>query len=405
MNNNGEVLFGLKSDSVIGRPYSDILGVMPEIEKLYSKKTKDKNRTEQYTYFSKDQKHIIKARPFSTALDEDSVLICISKLSDNEKKLKKNAGNIHPVDTIFGDSEDMLKAKKIAKKVANTSKSVLLIGESGTGKELFARAIHEESRPDGPFIAVNCAALPQGLLESELFGYEGGSFTGADKKGHIGKIELAHNGTLFLDEIGDMPLLLQTVLLRVLEDKQVMPIGGNQYRNVDFRVVAATNRNLKEMITNKTFREDLYYRIATFEIQIPPLRHRNSDILKLAQRFLEEECAQTQIAVPKMDDAVIQKIIRYDWMGNVRELRNAMDYALTMSMGGKITLDDLPVKMTNNENSTQKKAQLKTIAELEREAIESAMFFTKNNVKDASEILNMSRTSLYRKLKEFGFEG
>ncbi|TWH49223.1 sigma-54-dependent Fis family transcriptional regulator [Sporomusa sp. KB1] len=401
INNNGEALFNIKKDNVIGKPYSTILGVIPAIEKLYKKKTRNNKLTAQYTCVSNDHKYLIKAKPSSTALNENSVLICISNLIGNKIPLPQNADITHPVDTILGDSEEMLKSKQIVKRVTNTMKSILLIGESGTGKELFAQAIHQESRPEGPFVAVNCAALPKGILESELFGYEGGSFTGADKGGRIGKIQSAHGGTLFLDEIGDMPLELQAVFLRVLEDKQVTRIGGIESSKVDFRIVAATNKNLQEMISNKSFREDLYYRIATFEIWIPPLRQRKGDILKLAEHFIEEECA-TQTAIPQMDDAVKQKILRYEWPGNVRDLKNAMDYAVSMSVGGKITLYDLPIRITKSEYLTNNEGSAKTLAELEREAIESALLAANNNVKEAANILRMSRTTLYRRLKEYG---
>lgn len=397
INSSGEVLFGTSKDKVIGKLYSDLLGKIPEIEKLYSNKAKTKNQMIQHTYFLNEHKYLIKAKPPTAATNEDSLVICISKLSANQNKRNSST---YALETIIGDSEGMLTAKRIAKKVANTSKSVLLLGESGTGKEVFAQAIHKESRSEKPFIAVNCAALPASLLESELFGYEAGAFTGADKKGHIGKIEMANGGTLFLDEIGDMPLELQAVLLRVLEDKKVVRIGGMQYIDVDFRVIAATNKDIMEMIREKKFREDLYYRIATFEISIPPLRQRYNDILKLARLFISEECSKMKIDIPTMDDDVVKKITQYEWPGNVRELKNAMDYALTMSVDKKITLDHLPKRMINEPLITSTTI-CKPIEELEKEAILSALAITRNNVKNASEILNLSRTTFYRKLKVF----
>lgn len=402
MNNNGEALLGTPKGNVIGKPYSTILGVIPEIERLLKKKIRNNHITAPYTFVNNDQKYLVKMKSASTPQDEHSVLLCISNVTaDSKAPIRDAAGLTHPVDIIWGSSEEMLKAKQITKKVANTLKSILLIGESGTGKELFAHAIHQASRPEGPFVAVNCAALPKGILESELFGYESGAFTGADKNGRIGKIQLAHGGTLFLDEIGDMPLELQAVFLRVLEDKQVMRIGGTESSKVDFRIVAATNRNLQEMIDNKSFREDLYYRIATFEILIPPLRQRKNDILRLAQRFIEEECSP-QTVIPQMDDAVKQKLLKYEWPGNVRQLKNTIDYAVSMSIGGKITLDDLPEKITRNKNLPQQAISVKTMAELEREAIEDALLSANNSVKEAAKSLQMSRTTLYRRIKEYG---
>ena len=200
-------------------------------------------------------------------------------------------------DKIIGSSPPIKKVIEIARKFAHLDANILIQGESGTGKEMFAQAIHHESRSSGPFVAVNCGAIPANLIESELFGYEGGSFTGAERRGRAGKLELADGGTLFLDEIGDMPLELQPVLLRVLEEKRLMRIGGNRYVPVNFRLITATNKNLYEQVENNQFRQDLYYRLKVLQIDIPPLRDRSSDILELANYFIRV-IAQKQLIVP-----------------------------------------------------------------------------------------------------------
>lgn len=194
----------------------------------------------------------------------------------------------------------------------------MLIGESGTGKELFAQAIHNNYCPEGPFIAINCASMPRTLIESELFGYEGGTFTGAEKKGRPGKFELASGGTLFLDEIGDMPIEIQPLLLRVLEERKVMRLGGNKYIPVNVRIIAATNKDLCQMISANHFREDLYYRLAVFRIDIPPLRSRKQDTLVLARYFIEETCRRINVKAPELSEDARETIRNYSWPGNAR---------------------------------------------------------------------------------------
>lgn len=305
------------------------------------------------------------------------------------------------IEHIFGKSAEMVRSKRIVRKVSRSRNNILLIGESGTGKELFARAIHNESRPDGLFVAINCSSIPKGLIESELFGYEGGSFTGAERKGRLGKFELADGGTLFLDEIGDMPLELQPVLLRILEDQQVTRVGGNKTIPVNVRVIAATNQNLAESIKNKEFREDLYFRLAVFKIYIPPLRLRESDILDLARQFIDNECRELSIPLLEMDPYASRIIRHYHWPGNVRQLKNAMYYAVNMAEDGMIKISDLPDEITGDMYFSNPNSVPRSIIKLEREEIEKAMLYTQNNVRRAAELLEMSRSTLYRKLKDY----
>ncbi|WP_018305199.1 sigma-54-dependent Fis family transcriptional regulator [Desulfitobacterium hafniense] len=317
---------------------------------------------------------------------------------------------------ILGESAAMLTTIDNAKKFAKIEANILIQGESGTGKEVFAQSIHNESRPRGPFVAENCAAIPRTLIESELFGYEGGSFTGAERQGRIGKIEQANGGTLFLDEIGDMPLELQAVLLRVIEEKKVKRVGGNRSIPVDFRLITATNKDLLELTRNNQFREDLYYRIATFKICIPPLRERGGDILHLAEHYIKLYAQKQKIRVPSLSKAAKYMLLKYDWPGNVRQLQNAVLYAVTMAKNGQIKPEDFPSEITlENTRGDKPQAQpliigkvndcakdkITSLNELEKVAIERALQQTNNNIRIASELLGMSKSTLYRKIKEY----
>lgn len=335
---------------------------------------------------------------------------CYDKKSAEEKSLSKK----DPFASILGKSSSIQMAIQKTRNVARHDGSILLIGESGTGKELFARAIHEESRPDGPFIAINCASIPRNLIESELFGYEGGLFTGAERRGKVGKIELAHGGTLFLDEIGEMPLELQPILLRVLEDKQIMRVGGSKYVPVDFRIVAATNKNLWNMVLNKEFREDLYFRLAVFKMSIPPLRERGEDVIRLAETFIKQKCDEAGIKkYPILSPEVCDLFLKYDWIGNVRQLKNVITYALAMVTGNTIRLNHLPEEMLDasrlrksvgEEEGVKPLDELSNLEKIEVQAIKDAMRQAGNNVKVAAEILGLGRSTVYRKLKQYNIK-
>jgi transcriptional regulator with PAS, ATPase and Fis domain len=303
---------------------------------------------------------------------------------------------------ILGKSAVMVKAIQVCRHVGGKMINVLLIGESGTGKELFAQAIHNQFRPDGPFVAINCASMPRNLIESELFGYEGGAFTGAERKGRPGKIELANNGTLFLDEIGDMPLEIQPVLLRILEDKKVMRLGGNRYIPVNFRVIAATNKNLYQMVSEKSFREDLYYRLSVFSIRIPPLRDRGDDILLLARDFIEDICRKLNYKVPNLSPEVEKRLTEYNWPGNVRQLLNAMVYAVNMVQGNLIKINDMPDELLYDNSVHISTRKILPLDELEKAAILETMKLTNNNTLEAARLLDIGRTTIYRKLKKYG---
>lgn len=332
---------------------------------------------------------------------------CVVHLSPIEgiKKLVndfRGAQASYRFDNLIGKSPVFLESINTAKQFSKMFANVLIQGESGTGKELFAQSIHNSFRPEGPFISINCSAMPRNLVESELFGYEGGAFTGAERKGRPGLIELANEGTLFLDEIGDMPLEIQPVLLRVLEEKKVLRIGGQKYISVDFRVIAASNKDLKTMVMEKTFREDLYYRLAVYKLKIPPLRKKKEDILELANFFIQSTCKRIGSSeVPTISSAVKSKLMEYNWPGNVRQLENVMVYAVTMAQNKIINLKDLPDDILYPEIANNHSACALSLEDAEKNAIKNAMIQTDYNVADAAEILGIAKSTLYNKLKQY----
>ncbi|QEK12535.1 PAS domain-containing protein [Crassaminicella thermophila] len=310
-------------------------------------------------------------------------------------------------ENIIGNSHCLEAVKLEAQKAAKTTSTVLIQGESGTGKELFARAIHFHSnRYRGPFIPINCAAIPEQLLESELFGYEEGAFTGSKKGGKTGKFELANKGTLFLDEIGDMPIHLQTKLLRVLQEYVIEKVGGKEFIPIDVRVIAATNKNLEQKVLEGEFREDLFYRLNVIPLNIPPLRKRKEDIVILVKYLLSKCNRKLGKNIKEIDTYALEILINYDWPGNVRELENTIEYAVNMCSSHVIKDIDLPNRLTNTKKSFKetKIEKIIPIKELEIKEIKKAIEYfgnTKQAIPKAAEALGMSRATLYRKLKEY----
>ncbi|WP_443112481.1 sigma-54-dependent Fis family transcriptional regulator [Dehalobacter sp. DCM] len=341
-------------------------------------------------------------------LDENNIpngaVIHLSPIEGIKKLVNdlRGAQATYGFENLVGKSPIFLETIATAKQFSKMYANVLIQGESGTGKELFAQAIHKDFRPEGPFISINCSAMPRNLIESELFGYEGGAFTGAERKGRPGLIELANEGTLFLDEIGDMPLEIQPVLLRVLEDKKVLRIGGQKYIPVDFRVIAATNKDLKTMVMEKAFREDLYYRLAVFKLKIPSLRKKKDDILELANFFIQGTCKRVgRKEIPSLSSPVKEKLIEYNWPGNVRQLENAMVYAVTMAQSKLINLKDLPDDILYPEIISNQPSNAVSLEDAEKNAIKNAIIQTDYNVADAAEILGIAKSTLYNKLKQY----
>ncbi len=309
---------------------------------------------------------------------------------------------------IKGTSDELTGIKKRMKRVANTDSTIMIRGETGTGKSMFARAIHEQShRRNKPFITINCAAIPATLIESELFGYEEGAFTGAKKGGKPGKFELAHEGTLFLDEIGDMPLDSQTKLLQVLETKRIERVGGIRSRGIDVRIIAATNRDLEKLIEAGSFRKDLFYRINVIPFIIPPLRERKEDITLLMNYFLDIYTAQLNKPVRYFNERTREILTAYPWPGNARELANAVEYAVNIETGNEITPDSLPIRVLNYQENKDIQSSL-SLAFLEKKVIARALRkfgCTTRGKEAAASAMGISRATLYRKLKQYGMNG
>jgi transcriptional regulator of acetoin/glycerol metabolism len=318
-------------------------------------------------------------------------------------KVRKISGNYakYEFSDIKGETPELKRQIELAKIAARTSSRVMLVGESGTGKELFAQAIHSHSnRRNEPFVAISCAAIPRDLIESELFGYIGGAFTGARQKGMVGKFELAHRGTLFLDEINGMPLELQGKLLRVLQQNEIMRLGGSRPIPVDVRVIAASNRDLLNDVENGNFREDLYYRLNVVEIFIPPLRSHKSDIELLASHIIARLSREMCIPRPEITSEAMDKLMSYDWPGNVRELENICERALLLSQGQTIDVFHLPLRQRQRTEATA--AGTMSLRQSYQETMEATIAQCGGNVSNASRVLKIARSTLYRKMKEFG---
>jgi DNA-binding NtrC family response regulator len=320
---------------------------------------------------------------------------------------------------IVGEHATMKEASQMVQRVAATDSTVLLLGESGSGKELFARAIHHLSpRADQAFVALNCAAIPEGLIENELFGHERGAYTGAGAR-KMGKLELAHRGTLFLDEIGELPLSMQTKLLRVLEEKRFERVGGTQSIEVNVRIVTATNKDLQAAVADKTFREDLYFRISAVPITIPPLRERGDDVLLLADHFLERFKREFHKPSLELTEEARTRLTTYSWPGNVRELQNAIERAAILENGSKIGSDalqlptarpapaELPGGMLEEQflwEGPLEEVSQRAVAHVERFKIENALRETKWNKTRAAEKLGVSYKTLLSKIRSLGLE-
>lgn len=317
-------------------------------------------------------------------------------LIEENISLRQKVEDRHNFEGIIARSPKMMKIFELIKTVAPTNTTILITGDSGTGKEVVARAIHRQSHRHGkPFIATSCAALPETLLESELFGYEKGSFTGAVER-RKGKFEAADKGTLFLDEIGEIDANTQVHLLRALEEKKITRIGSNEEINVDVRIITATNRNLRTLIQQEKFREDLYYRLNVVTIDLPPLRSRREDILPLAEHFLKKYAKQNNSPVKSFSPEVVEFMLNYDWPGNVRELENMIERGVVLSKNELITLAEFPQELMNSTP-----AEGKTLQTMERNHIKKALEETNGNIARTAKMLGIHRMTLYNKMKKY----
>ena len=341
--------------------------------------------------------------------DNDKIIPLLYKALEKvqlQKKivqLEKRISDKYSFDTIIGKSKGLEQVIDLAKRVAKTDSTVLLTGETGTGKEVFAQAIHENSNRTGKsFVALNCSTFSREILESELFGHKAGAFTGAlkDKKGFI---EEANGGTLFLDEIGEMPLELQAKLLRVLETNQYIQVGDTTPRKSDFRLIAATNRDLKTESEEHRFRSDLYFRLNIFGINIPPLRERVKDIAPLVNYFTEQFSAKTNKKTLTIDPEFMDKLGSYQWPGNVRELKNVIERSVILANGDILTVDELPYEIQNQTDKTVSKGvSAFSLASVEKLQIQKVFNYAKGNKAETARLLEIGIATLYRKLEEYG---
>ncbi|MDR2354579.1 MAG: sigma 54-interacting transcriptional regulator [Clostridiales Family XIII bacterium] len=323
-------------------------------------------------------------------------------------------------DQITGQSEAIQEIKQLGKLAAHSNSNVLILGESGTGKELLAQSIHNASpRAKAPFIAINCGSLPRSLVESELFGYEAGAFTGASKDGYPGKFELADGGTLFLDEIGDMPLEIQVMLLRVIQTREILRIGGKMPKNIDVRIIAATNVNLAELIESKQFRKDLYYRLNVLTFHMPTLRQRKDDIEVLLDQFVENYNRRMGLGVRGFTPTALAYLMEYDWPGNVRELENVVERAMNLATGDCLTERELGREIvrnskfdgngaleTNADIQRPSQAHIRPPAPINKEvsALREILASVRGNVTKASSIARIPKRTLYRKIERYGID-
>ncbi|MFV0435961.1 MAG: sigma-54-dependent transcriptional regulator [Desulfopila sp.] len=328
-------------------------------------------------------------------------------LRDENVSLKKRLHNQFSFDNIIGDSPAMRTMFETLAMVAPTDATVLITGESGTGKELIANCLHHDSqRQQGPFIKLNCAALNENLLESELFGHEAGSFTGASAR-RKGRFELAHRGTLFLDEIGDMSLITQAKVLRVLQDGTFERVGGNETVSVDVRLLAATHKDLDAMITTGEFRQDLFFRLSVVPVHLPPLRERAVDIPVLANHFLKKYAEKNRKSITGFHQEVLSRLMHYSWPGNIRELENSVERAVILCQGEQITPQVLPPQFfpdtpTPADLATHRDGA--TLRDLEKEAIRAALHKTGNNKTQTARMLGIARQTLLNKIREYELE-
>ena len=421
---NYEKLMGLKEEDHLGRPVEDVIENtrMHIVVKTGKKELRHVQRIQGYDMITnrvpviRDGK-VIAAVGTVLFRDASEVKELARELAELEYKINGYKGEIerlqdsrYSFDSIKTQDPKMEYLKKLGRKASESNSTVLILGESGTGKELFAQAIHRASyRKSQAFVPINCAAIPKELLESELFGYEGGAFTGAKREGKPGKFELANGGTIFLDEIGNMPLEMQAKLLRVLEERRFERVGGNKKIQLDVRVIAATNEDIEEAVKEGRFREDLYYRLNVITLDIPPLRERIDDIPILCEELLEYLSRELNSPAKTVDKKTISILKKYHWPGNVRELRNVLERGMNFSYDDAILPKHLPERVFSNSNFNKNyREDIKTlnqvVAQAEKEAIINAINKAGGNKTKAAELLDIHRTALYKKMEKYKME-
>lgn len=421
-NKGAELLFNLSAGEIVARPLADFFPNALLLDVIRTQKAAENvlHSPREGTYV------IVSARPLyhdghfvgavSTDKEVTEMMNMASELEETRGRLEllqeevsKLSEDKYSFGNILGRSRIIKDRIARAEQVARISASVLIEGESGTGKEIFARAIHQASGRKGPFVAVNCSAIPENLFESEMFGYVAGAFTGALKKGKAGKFELAHCGTLFLDEIGDMPAQMQAKLLRVLQEGKVNRVGAEKALDTDVRIISASNRDLEELVDKRQFREDLFYRLNVVKIHLPSLRERKEDIPLLIELFIKEFCRENNLTIPKLSPEVFGVLMDYDWKGNVRELKNTVQHLVVFSKNGNIDLNSVPEHVLEGSLHPHPPDSYsfnleKCVTRTETEVIGNAMKLAKGNKSRAAKLLNVPRSTLYYKLDYYGMK-
>lgn len=405
LNKHAYQMFGYSKNEMKEINISNIFSKWMEVKLICQSKKEFQN--EDVLINSRTNKLYFNLSAYPIVGDDEKVLAIILVFKD-VKKVRKLANEImgrraiYTFDKIIGKSEKLLEAIDFAKKVADSKSTILLTGESGTGKEIFAHAIqNHSSRKDENFVVVNCASIPRNLIESELFGYEEGSFTGAKRGGQPGKFEIADGGTIFLDEIGEMCLDMQTRLLRVIQEGVINRIGSNNEIPVDVRIIAATNKNLKEEVDKGNFRMDLYYRLNVLPVKLPPLRERKEDIPYLIDYFTKKISKKINKKAVNISREYIDILVNYDWLGNIRELENLIELI--------INTEKIPITLNTNDTphmikNVNKKTTLLTLEELEERYIKEILHKNKYNITLSAKILGVGRNTLYRKITKYNIE-
>lgn len=426
-----EDIFSVTHDEVIGKPITDFF--KPErLEILNTLKDGTSVRHHQHQA-REDLVVMINSNPvyyddeiIGAVVSETDITSQIrlnNELYNASKKifhLEKEVNNNDPFQNIRGNSPKLKQTMNLIERAATTEANILIHGESGVGKELFAKAIHNlRESESAPYIAINCGAIPSALFESEIFGYEKGAFSGADQQGKKGKVELAKGGTLFLDEIGEMPLDMQVKMLRLLQEKKFFRVGGTQELEVDFRVVAATNRDLGELVKEGKFREDLYYRLNVVSLEIPPLRKRPEDIIELTHYFLYECSIRYNRPIHGISQTIMQALLQHDWPGNIRELKNVIERLVVFSEDGEIKLEDLPfevddfIKSVDNGtdhhlsthiHSNDNRSLKDQLEDYEREIILRELEKVDGNKLACAKNLDITRATLYNRMNRLGID-
>ncbi|EDU35939.1 Sigma-54 interaction domain protein [Clostridium sporogenes ATCC 15579] len=406
INNSACVMLNIKKENIINESVQNILCNWEYILETLNSGKRYENKEIIYSNINKKKRFNLTAYSIRNKNGIiTGVVVMFKDMMNVYNLVNKYTGMIatYTFDDIVGKSEKFIKVMRQAKKISNSPSTVLIQGESGTGKELIAHSIHNNSnRKNNSFVAINCGAIPKSLIESELFGYEEGAFTGAKRGGYAGKFELASGGTLFLDEIGEMPLDMQVNLLRVLQEGFFTRIGGNRYINIDVRIIAATNKDLKAEVKKGTFREDLYYRLSVIPICVPPLRERPEDIEILIEHFLNTKSIELNKPIPNIERDLYEELINYSWPGNVREIENCIENIVNMD--GNVSLNfetKFFDKQQQNLNRNNLELELCSLAQLEKKAIINCIQKCNGNITKVSKILGINRSTLYSKIKKY----